>query len=1206
MFREIYLFELRLRLRQPLFYIFAALFFLMVFGAVSSDSVQIGGGIGNVDRNAPYVVVQILSMMSAIVLLAVTAYCATAVNRDQEQGIQELFFSTPLSGRAYLLGRFAGSITAAFLTSLFMVLAFVVASQMPWQDPERIQSFNAMPYLFALGVYMLPNLLLVGAVLFTIAALTRRVLYAYIGLIGIFTLFGISQTFVGDLDNELIAALLDPFGYTSLNLATRYWTVVERNTLTVPVAGHLILNRVAWLALAAGAIAWTLARYRMTVGDDVKAKRGAQAPALASVPQAETLRNATPASTAERTTAAPLNRPLTRLFDFDTTCSQWLQQVRLDVRAVIFSVPFVVMLLFGVFNLAGTLIAEVGGRTSYPLTYLMLRMISGTYELILMIIIIFFSAELVWRERKHRVQELHDALPVPDWIPLTAKLTTLAIVVAAAMLVAMITTIIYQLSKGYFNIEPLLYIKGLFLISMSEWLLVSALALAVHSLSNNKYIGFMVLATYWVLMDTLPGIGFNHRLYLFGSSPLFVYSDMNGYGHYAAPQFWFKLYWAFLAIALTLLANLFWARGTDNPLGARLTEAKRRLTSAAGITLVLATLCFGATGAWIFYNTNVLNDYHTENRKNELAAEYEKRYKQYQGIPQPRLVAVDAKVDIYPAMRQVEIDADLRLINQTDTAIERLHILTDEIVSLEGIGVPGATLEVEDTEVGYRIYRLASPLSPGAELILRYDAAINTAGFVNNDANNQVVFNGTFLNNFECMPVFGYDRNQELEDPGERKKQELPPRPRANAIDDEAAQRNKLFCHDADWIDFAATISTTPDQIAIAPGYLQREWVERGRRYFRYEMDRPIDNFYSFLSADYKVKQANRQGVEISVYYDEAHPYNVDRMIEAVAMSLDYYSTNFSPYPYTQLRILEFPGYRRFAQSFPNTVPFSEGANFVDDLRDEDDLDMVFYITAHEVAHQWWGDQMVGADVQGSELMCESLAQYSALMVMEKHCSPHRMRKFLAYELNRYLSGRGREMIGEMPIMLSEEQAYIHYNKGSLVMYGLRQYIGEEALNGALRRYLAMTVDQGPPYSTSREFVQVLREATPEQYQYLIADMFETITLYDNRLQSASWVPAADGNFTVRLALDSHKMRADSLGVETELAYNDWIEIGVYGEAEADDEAESVLYLEKHLIGPGEREIEISVNRQPTRAGIDPRHLLIDRVPDDNLRKVSG
>jgi ABC-2 type transport system permease protein len=1197
MFVEIFLYELRLRLRQPLFYIFAVLFFLLVFGAVASDDVQIGGGIGNVDRNAPFVVVQILGMMSAIALLAVTAFCATAVNRDEEQGIQELFFSTPISASAYLLGRFAGAVTAAFATSFFMALGIIVASMMPWQDPERIQSFNVVPYLYAMGVYVLPNLFMVGAVLFAIATMTRRVLFAYIGLIGIFTLFGVSQTFVGDLDNEWMAALIDPFGFTSLNLATRYWTVAERNTLSVPLAGHLILNRVVWSVLAFGALAWTLARYRMTVGSNRPAKQCANGELPAILPK-------TPPPVES---AAPLfSSGTARLFNFDTSLSQWLQQVQLDVRAIIFSVPFAVMLLFGVFNLCGTLLAEVGGTSSYPLTYLMLRRISGSYELILMIIIIFFSAELVWRERKHRVQELHDAMPVPDWIPLTAKLSTLTLVVAAAMVVAMVTAIIYQLINGYTHIEPFLYLKGLFLVSMSEWLLVCGLAIAVHSLSNNKYIGFLILATYWVLIDTLPGMGLNHRLYLFGSSPLFIYSDMNGYGHYAAGQFWFKIYWAFLAIALTLLANLFWARGTDNPIGARLTEAKRRLTSTTAVAMVLCTLLFCASGAWIYYNTNVLNDYRNSDRQNELTANFEKRYKQYETLAQPRLVSVDAEVAIYPSTRHVEIDADLKLVNQTDTEIDRLHILTDEMVTLAGIGVPGATLELEDTDVGYRIYRLATPLAPGAELQLRYDAAINTAGFVNNGANNEVVFNGTFLNNFQCMPTFGYNRNRELEDPDARKKHDLPPRKRTNDIDDEAARRNKLFCHDADWINFAATISTSSDQIAIAPGYLQREWEANGRRYYRYEMDQPIDNFYAFLSADYKTKLVNRQGVDISVYYDEAHPYNVDRLIEAVAASLEYYSENFSPYPYQQLRILEFPGYRRFAQSFPNTVPFSESASFVDDLRDEDDLDMVFYITAHEVAHQWWGDQMIGADVQGSELMCESLAQYSSLMVMEKHCSPHRMRKFLTYELNHYLRGRGQEMIGEMPLMLSEEQAYIHYNKGSLVMYCLRQYIGEETLNAALRSYLAMTVDQGPPYSTSREFVEVLREATPQKYQYLITDMFETITLYDNRLESAICESAEDGNYTVRLSIDSHKMRADSLGAETELAFSDWIEIGIYGEAGEGDEEESILYLEKHLISSGQSELEISVPHRPTTVGIDPRHLLIDRVPDDNLRNVSS
>ena len=100
--------------------------------------------------------------------------------------------------------------------------------------------------------------------------------------------------------------------------------------------------------------------------------------------------------------------------------------------------------------------------------------------------------------------------------------------------------------------------------------------------------------------------------------------------------------------------------------------------------------------------------------------------------------------------------------------------------------------------------------------------------------------------------------------------------------------------------------------------------------------------------------------------------------------SLDYCTRNFGPYQHQQVRILEFPRYARFAQSLPNTIPYSEAIGFIARVEQTDDIDYPFYVTAHEVAHQWWAHQVIGADVQGATMLSETLAQYSALMVMEK------------------------------------------------------------------------------------------------------------------------------------------------------------------------------------------------------------------------------
>jgi hypothetical protein len=183
--------------------------------------------------------------------------------------------------------------------------------------------------------------------------------------------------------------------------------------------------------------------------------------------------------------------------------------------------------------------------------------------------------------------------------------------------------------------------------------------------------------------------------------------------------------------------------------------------------------------------------------------------------------------------------------------------------------------------------------------------------------------------------------------------------------------------------------------------------------------------------------------------------------------------------------------------------------------------------------------------------------------------------------------------------MLVENQKYIHYNKGSMVMYALRDYIGEERLNQALARYVRDVRFQQPPYTNSTEFLGYIREAVPPEFDYLIEDMFETITLYANKAESATFTRRDDGTYLVTLQVEARKLRADGQGVETEIEIDDWLDIGVFGE---DD---NVLFMEKRRITEPRMSFELVVAERPLRAGIDPYNKLIDRNAGDNVQKVT-
>jgi ABC-2 type transport system permease protein len=286
-------------------------------------------------------------------------------------------------------------------------------------------------------------------------------------------------------------------------------------------------------------------------------------------------------------------------------------------------------------------------------------------------------------------------------------------------------------------------------------------------------------------------------------------------------------------------------------------------------------------------------------------------------------------------------------------------------------------------------------------------------------------------------------------------------------------------------------------------------------------------------------------------------------------------------------------------------MPYSEAIGFIANLSKPDDIDMVYYVVAHEMGHQWWAHQVIGANMQGATLLSETMAQYSALMVMEHEYGRDLMRKFLEYEMDAYLRSRGREQLKERPLLTVEsDQGYVHYRKGSVVMYYLKERIGEEAVNRALRKIVAQYAYAQPPYPTSHALVDAFREETPEQYRYLIKDLFEDITLFSNRTLSAKADKQADGKYQVTIEVESKKFKADDQGNETEVPVDDWIEIGALAKAEKNHHYGNVLYRQVVKITGGKQTFQFQVAQKPYEAGIDPMQMLIDRVPSDNLKKL--
>ncbi|MGZ3747600.1 MAG: M1 family metallopeptidase [Pseudobdellovibrionaceae bacterium] len=675
---------------------------------------------------------------------------------------------------------------------------------------------------------------------------------------------------------------------------------------------------------------------------------------------------------------------------------------------------------------------------------------------------------------------------------------------------------------------------------------------------------------------------------------------MNKFGTSALPFSIIGLYWAFFHMGLAVLTVLLWRRGVIQGLKATVNEFKRRIQTRHKAILSASLSGWLVLGTFIFYNTNILNSYETKSEKELKLVDYERTYKSFEKMAQPEIISVHVEVDIFPETQSIRAKGILKYKNKTTEPIKQVLINIDKTMNIVDLTwSKAATLVKEDKRLEVKIFEFAQPISPGDEVFLTFSDSYLPKGFTNDEFQKKIVQNGSFFYGSDFVPIVGYLHDKELIEDKNRRKYGLVERPRMADVNDREALKKTYISSEGTWIDFEAIVSTSKDQTAIAPGYLVKEWLDNDRRYFHYRMDRPILNFYAFLSARYEVVRDKWNDVNIEVYHHPGHHADISRMINSVKKSLDYFTKNFSPYQFRQFRILEFPRYATFAQAFPNTIPYSESVGFIAKVRDGDpeSIDFPFYVTSHEMAHQWWAHQVISGRLQGATMLSESLAQYSALMVQEKEYGPKQMKKFLKYELDKYLNGRSREAKKELPLALNENQQYIHYNKGSIVFYALKDYLGESVVNGVLRDFLKDFAYKGEPFPRAVELVERFRKAAPPDKKYLIRDLFETITFYDNRTDSVM-VEKVGNKFKVSVKSHSKKIRSDELGRESEVSMNDFIDVGLF------DEAGNIIYLEKHRLQSGENVIELEVDRKPAKGGVDPINKLIDKVSDDNLIKA--
>ncbi len=1211
-FREIFRFEAAYQARRLTTWLFfvalIVIAFLFVRGNFLADALY-----ADFYLNSPFVIATVTVFCSLFWLLVAAAVTGELATRDVATGMHPLTYTAPVSKVAYLGGRFL----AAFVLNAVILLAVPVGVMLsvytPGVDAAVIGPFRPVAYLTAFGIIALPNAFIGTAIQFAWATLGRRAIASYLGsVLLLFVAYGGVFAVIYFLQRQDLAVLLDFFGqlYITSDLILG-WTPMEKSTRLISLEGPLLWSRLLWVGVALATTAFTYVYFHFAHPTAspwwIRLTRPRQAQA--------------PTPVGNDSPWSPIAIPhVPRTFGFATYARQTCAITGASFRAIAKS-PGGLVLLAAIAAIAVLLVPEnmvnmgtpLLPRTEYVLTFLTASLTNPfTPWVIIPLLIILYAGELVWREREAGLGEITDAAPVPEGVLFLGKLLGLGLLLLVWMALLTLAGVLIQVRLEYHTFEIGLYLRVLFGLQLPEYLLFAVLALVIQGLVNQKYIGHFVVLLAYVFIAFAAMLGVKHHLLVFASAPKWFYTDMRGFGPSLAPWAWFLGYWAAWALLLVVVAILLWVRGKEGNIGVRLRMARGRFTPSTAWIAAVALSLLLVVGGFIFYNTNVLNEYASADEWLERRAEYERRYARYATMPQPHLTATRLHVEIYPKRGEVDIRGTYRLVNRRAVAIDSVHVALIRGVQAGAMTFDRkSTLVIADDDHGHRTYALDQPLQPGDSLQLRFEVHVKPHGFSNSGIDASVVANSRYFKNDDLLPAIGYQPKRELVKAGERRAHRLPARPLIPSLGDvEVGEDVTGETHEDQrgdgGIAFEAVVGTDADQVAVAPGALRRTWTEAGRRYFHYATDAPVGNEWRFFSARYAVHKeqwtppagqpARQAPVAIQIYHHPKHAANVDRMRRSVRASLDYYTRQFGPYPHRYIRLVENPGSGIGMHAEPAMIDYTEGFSRFAPVDDPQALDLPFAVVAHEMAHQF---QPPYAPVEGAGLLTESFAWYAAMGVVEKTYGREHLRRLLRF----FRQPHPIPPIRQSVPLLRGADPYAAYRKGPFALFCLSEYMGKERVNGAYRRLIEKH-GSGSPLPTSLDLYRELRAVTPDSLQTLLHDLFEANTFWELETEQPTAVKTKADTWQVTIPVRARKVVVDPAGVETVVPMDDWVPVGVFAPTGESREFGETLYLRMHRIRSGAQTITVTVPRKPSDAGIDPHHLLIDLEPFDNVEKV--
>ncbi|TJY38062.1 ABC transporter permease/M1 family aminopeptidase [Pontimicrobium aquaticum] len=1186
MFKQLFNFEIFYQLKQRAFPIFALLFLVLGIFVGRQGFAPTG-----VNFNSVYQVYFHTSLFTLGSVFIIMFFAISAILRDKQHNMEGLIYSSSIKKAHYFWSRFLGTFVFSVLAFSPFVIGYIFGNYFSDLDPERIASFKLLTYLQPWLYMVLPNIFFCSAIIFSVSTLTKNSTATYVSAVFVYMLYFVSSLFLNSPmlaqavpaspESMAIAAVADPFGIAAFFEQTQYWTAFQKNTQLLSLSGLFLLNRFVWVLVSVGIL---LITYRLFSFRKISKKVKKE-----------------PKQKKEKVQWLAY-QPKKGLHNFKAQRMAFISLLKLELKSVFKSLPFIAVLLMWLFIVFSELYSTVvsGGAygvSVYPFTNQLMDLIVDPLTIFSLILIIYYSAEIVWKERSINFNSIIDATPVKNWVFFASKFTALVALPILLITSGIIMCIAFQVSLNYTNFEFSLY-ASLYYHYGVQLVVFSMIALFVNSFAKSKYIGMGIFGLIVLLSMKSGSLGLEHPLTSLGFMPRIGYNNMDGFNGVSNLFNHLSLYWLALGLLLTFISFKIWNRSVVTNLGFKLKQLKNGWTPIQKVALTFCVLLFVGAGSLVFYNVNIVSNYETLKDNLDFSENYERKFKKYESLERPVPISVKTEVAIYPKERTYTVIANQILINKSEDPLTEIFIT--ERVPLKNVKIENARLDNHDAFYGTYLFKLNNPLKPDDSIKFKYELKKDLKGY---EEDNSIINNGTYINRFANFePMLGYSSGLEITNHIERQKRNLPERLEEDNSDAHIVLEDFKY----EKINFETIISTDSDQTAISSGRLIKQWTKDNRNYFHYKSTHKIMPTVGYFSAKYKTQKTDYKGVSIEQYYDVNHDFNIDNVENSVKQTLDYCQENFGYYPFDHVRIAEVPSHWPFGGfAHPGVISMNEDRLYLSDVSNKETFDLVAKRTIHEVAHQWWGHILSAKPVAGGSLFVEGFAKYTEAVVMERLYGKRALYTLSENVRSRYFSGRAFDGDLEPPVYKVHGQSYISYGKALTVMLALRDLIGENEVNKVLKTITNRYRGSNKLDATTIELLDEIYKVTPKAYHTLVDDWFKKVITYDLGIEESSYKKLSNGTYEVSVKIKANRFEMQPSGKTKEIEMNEPIKIGVFTKHPSLVKDDSpILHYKSSKIDKEFTEIKIIVNEKPAYISIDPYGTRSDENLVDNTKSL--